>query len=77
MANLSVRNLDNSIYKQLRIRSLKHHVSMEEEVRRIIAQAVCAPEKISDIFSACFGPEKGIDLKLEKHAPHYPLDFLE
>ena len=58
MANLSIRKLDHDVYKQLQMRSLKHGVSMEEEVRQIIFLAVSAPERISDVFVACFGKKK-------------------
>ena len=44
MANISVRKLDKIAYEQLRMRAAKHGVSMEEEVRQIIYQAVAAHE---------------------------------
>lgn len=50
MANLSIRKLDHDVYTQLQMRSLKHGISMEEEVRRIIILAVSAPE-LTVIFS--------------------------
>jgi len=76
MANLSVRKLDKNAYKQLRIRASKHGVSMEEEARQIIYQAVSAPERISSVFQRYFGQENGIDLdKLNQRKPHQPMDF--
>ena len=76
MANLSVRKLDDSVYKQLRVRAAKHGVSLEEEARQIISQAVTAPEKISEVFRKYFGHANGIDLKTEKHHhSHDPIDF--
>ncbi|MFO1257511.1 MAG: hypothetical protein U1E78_03730 [Gammaproteobacteria bacterium] len=75
MANLSVRNLDNQIYEQLRIRAAKHGVSMEEEARIIIAEAVSAPERISDVFKQYFGLENGIDLDISPRKPHDPMNF--
>ena len=79
MANLSVRKLDEEIYKQLRIRAAKHGISMEEEARQIIYQAVSAPEKISSIFQKYFGLKHGIDLNklMSKRKPHEPMDFDE
>jgi len=76
MANLSVRKLDDGVYKQLRVRAAKHGVSLEEEVRQIIAQAVSAPEKISAVFRKYFGYENGIDVEVEEHRePHDPMEF--
>lgn len=77
MANLSVRRLDKKAYERLRIRAAKHGVSMEEEARQIIYTAVAAPEKISEVFQKYFGHDHGIDLKLDKHTPHDPMDFNE
>ena len=77
MASLSVRKLDDKVYEQLRILAAKHGVSMEEEARQLICQAVTAPDKISDIFKKYFGRENGIDLStLAQHRqPHDPMDF--
>lgn len=78
MPSLSVRKLDAKVYKRLRMRAAKHGVSMEEEARRIINQAVAAPEKLSDVFLHYFGPENGIDLDLlNQRSPHNPMDFNE
>ena len=40
MAMLTIRNFDDSLKKQLRIRAAEHGWSMEEEVRRILQQAL-------------------------------------
>jgi plasmid stability protein len=78
MATLNVRKLDESAYEQLRIRAARHGVSMEEEARQIIYQAVSAPEKISAVFQQLFGDKNGTDLKLpNRRKPHEPLDFDE
>ena len=76
MANLSIRNLDNQIYALLQVRSVEHHISMEEEVRRIITEAV-TPHSIADLFEAHFGEKNGIDLDelLNYNPPHHPIDF--
>lgn len=76
MANLSIRKLDDTIYEQLRVRAAKHGVSMEEEVRLIIGQVVCAPDKITDVFRKYFGHNQGFDLDIPEHKkPHNPMDF--
>jgi len=78
MANISVRNLDNKIYEKLCNRAAKHGVSMEEEVRQIIFEAVSTHEKISHIFQKNFGPQNGIDLESTfDSSPHPPMDFDE
>ena len=40
MAMLTIRNLDEALKKQLRIQAAEHGCSMEEEVRRILQQAI-------------------------------------
>lgn len=47
------------------MRAALHGVSMEEEARRILSQAVNAPEKMSDVSLKYFGTE--IEIK-EKHS---------
>lgn len=77
MANISIRNLENKIYRQLRLRAAKHGHSMEEEVRLIISQAVSVSEQITVIFQRNFGSKNGVDLKIPKRKPHSPMDFTE
>ena len=40
MAGLTIRNIDESIKVGLRVRAAQHGRSMEEEARRILAQAL-------------------------------------
>ena len=40
MAALTIRNLDDAIKQSLRIRAAQHGVSMEEEARRILREAL-------------------------------------
>ena len=73
-----VRKLDENIYKLLHIRAANHHVSMEEEARQIISQAVTAPEKITHVFQKYFGRKNGINLDIQAHRkPHEPMEFNE
>lgn len=44
MAQLLVRNLDDDVKRRLQRRAREHGRSMEEEARRIIADAVGAPD---------------------------------
>lgn len=75
MANLSVRKIDDEVYKRLRIRAAEHGISMEEEVRRILAMAVAAPEHLGDLALRLFGPDHGVDLELSSREPHDPMSL--
>jgi plasmid stability protein len=43
MASLTIRNLDNNLKTQLRMRAARHGRSMEAEARIILAQSLNAP----------------------------------
>lgn len=77
MASLSVRKLDDETLSRLRIRAAKHGVSMEEEARRILKEAVSAPDQLGDLALRIFGPKHGIDLQLPERTPHEPLGLSE
>jgi len=49
MSSLTIRNLDDATKQRLRIRAAQHGVSMEEEVRRILKEAVRAAESPSGL----------------------------
>lgn len=40
MAALTIRNIDDAIKQSLRVRAAQHEVSMEEEARRILREAL-------------------------------------
>ena len=76
MANLSVRKIDDETVAHLRVRAARHGVSMEEEVRRIIKQAVATPERLGDLAIRLFSPEyDGAELELPKREVHEPMEF--
>ena len=75
MANLSIRKLDDDIIARLCIRAAYHQVSMEEEARRILRQAVTPSKRLGDLSIQLFGVESGVELELSQHAPHDPLSF--
>ena len=77
MGNLSVRKLDDETLSRLRIRAAKHGVSMEEEARRILKEAVSAPDRLGDLAVRIFGPKHGVDLQLPARTPHEPPDLSE
>jgi len=49
MTSLTIRNLDDATKQKLRIRAAHHGVSMEEEVRRILKEALRPTEAPSDL----------------------------
>ena len=75
MANLSVRKLDDEIVTKLRLRAVQHRVSMEEEIRRIITQAVTAPERLGDMALDFFGADFGVEITSDKPIAHEPIDL--
>ena len=76
MASLSVRKIDDETVAQLRVRAARHGVSMEEEVRRIIKQAVATPEHLGDLAVRLFSPAYGgAKLELPKREDHDPMGF--
>ena len=76
MANLSVGKLDEDVFSKLRLRAATHGVSMEEEVRQILKQAVTNPIKLGDMALQLFGETQGVELELSEHTLHEPLDLL-
>lgn len=75
MGSLSVRRLDKETLERLRVRAAEHGVSMEEEARRILAEAVAAPRNLGDIAVSLFGPAFGVELEPSSRAPHEPIAF--
>ena len=75
MASLSIRKLDDSLYKELKARALIHGISMEEEVRQTLYQALFTPQDVGQVFRKYF-KENGICLELTDHKkPHDPIDL--
>ena len=73
MGNLSIRRLDEETMRLLRMRAARNGRSMEEETRRIIREAVAAPERIGDLAVHLFGPAHGADLVLPEREAHQPV----
>ncbi len=76
MANLSIIKLDENVYSRLRILATTRGVSMEEEVRQILKQAVTHQIKLGDMALQLFGEAQGVELKLFEHTAHEPMDLL-
>lgn len=75
MANLSIRQLNDETIARLRIRAAHHQVSMEEEARRILRQAVAPPQRVGDLALQLFGSAQGVELDLPRQVPHDALDL--
>jgi plasmid stability protein len=73
MGNLSVRRLDKDTLERLRVRAAEPGVSMEEEARRILAEAVAAPRQLGDLAVSLFGATHGADLTMPPRQPHPPI----
>jgi plasmid stability protein len=54
MANISIRKLDDHVYKLLQLNASSHGVSMEEEIRSILTNAVNPPVSITNILLSIF-----------------------
>jgi len=76
MPSIIVRNLDDHTIARLRVRAARHGVSMEEEVRQLLKQAVSAPERLGDLavrlFSPCYG---GDEIELPRREIYEPPDL--
>jgi plasmid stability protein len=75
MGSLSVRRPDKETLEHLRVRTAEHGVSMEEEARRILADAVAAPRRLGDMAVSLFGAACGEELELSARPPNEPMAF--
>jgi plasmid stability protein len=76
VGNLTVRRLDKETLERLRLRAAEHGVSMEEEARRILAEAVSTPRQLGDMAVSLFGAVGGVELESpEKQAHEHPSPF--
>jgi antitoxin FitA len=82
MATLTIRKLDDSIKESLRIRAAQHGVSMEEEARRLLRQALIQEERPNQLGSKIhryFLQAGGVDenIILQRSMPRKSPDFSE
>ena len=77
MASLSVRKIDEDVYDRLRLQAARQGVSMEEYVRRLLRQAVSAPQRLAELALSHFGPDHGIELDIPQRSPHDPPELDE
>lgn len=63
MATLTIRDLDDSVRDQLRVRAARHGRSMEAEVREILTEAVSPVEAtIYDVLMDLRRRTSGVDI---------------
>lgn len=81
MATLTIRNLDETIKSNLRMRAALHGRSMEEEVRRILRQTLSRPlpaGKLGTRLAKRFAEVGGVDLPpVKRSSARQPPDFQE
>jgi plasmid stability protein len=66
MASITIRKLGDELKARLQARAAEHGLSMEEEARRILRDALAKnhPVSLGDLALALFGPKHGVDLEL-------------
>ena len=72
MGSMTIRDLDDQVKNQLRIRAAQNNRSMEEEVRSILRAAVATqsgkPRSLVKAIRARIEPFGGIDLEIAPRA---------
>ncbi|MCF7992614.1 MAG: plasmid stabilization protein [Thiohalocapsa sp.] len=72
MASITIRNLDDTLKRRLRIRAAEHGRSMEEEAREILRQAIAkpaAPQNLGEAIHRRFAALGGVELDLPPREP--------
>jgi len=81
MASLTIRNLDNSLKAQLRLRAARHGRSMEAEVRSILAQTLNSSINEQNLAATIHRRFESLDLEClpvpPRQAARNPPDFGE
>ena len=74
MASLSVRRLDDEVVRRLKMRAQRDGLSVEEAVRRILADAVVDVEPAGAMIRRIVGDD-AIDFDLPAREVDDPIDF--
>ena len=72
MASITIRNLDDSLKKRLRVRAAEHGRSMEEEAREILRQAIGEspkPRNLAQSIRARIAPLGGAEIDVSRRDP--------
>ena len=74
MPSLSVRRLDGDVFRRLKMRAQRDGLSVEEAVRRILADAVVDVEPAGAMIRRIIGDD-AIDFDLPAREVDDPIDF--
>ncbi len=77
MANLSIRRLDDDVYRRLKVRARVESASMEEVARRILREALTSKKPLGTAIQEAVGP-KGLVVEIPSRKalrPREPIDF--
>ena len=73
MASITIRRLDDSVKKRLRLRAAQHGTSMEDEARTILRAALADQEvggpNLAQAIRRRFEPLGGVELRLPPRQP--------
>jgi antitoxin FitA len=73
MASITIRKLDESVKRRLRLRAAQHGTSMEDEARRILRTALADQEPgrpdLARAIRRRFEPLGGLELQLPPRRP--------
>ena len=73
MASITIRNLDDGLKRQLRIRAAKNGHSMQQEARDILRAALvddaAPPKGLGTALHELFGPFSAVELEIPEREP--------
>ena len=73
MASITIRNLDETLKRKLRVRAARHGRSMEEEARQILRSALAekagGATNLFDAIRRRIEPLGGVDLEIPPREP--------
>jgi antitoxin FitA len=73
MASITIRNLEDSLKRKLRVRAAQHGRSMEEEARHILRAGLtdkaALPTNLYDAIRRRIAPLGGVDLDIPPRVP--------
>lgn len=74
MADLSIRRLDDDVYRWLKVQARAESASMEEVVRRILREAYAAGRPMGTVIREIMGGN-GVDLEIPPREVEEPITF--
>jgi len=73
MASITIRNLEETTKRRLKVRAAIHGRSMEQEAREILRTALSSPPEkstnLADRIREIFAPLGGVELKIPARGP--------